>query len=181
MSYNFCCLGTNQGYWGRRSYCLRDKTSDYLLLEPGSYALRVKVYWKNQDSGKFTLACNSERKLTIQRANKANYKQFLKFYMLPTARQDNEMNDIGNNCVLASGWMSPYMYCYVHNKGKGTLKLSVELTKNTNIRIPKKFSQDGKTFTMVVPAGNEELVFLKKDQRTGGGSIGWAFSSQYDR
>lgn len=100
--------------------------------------------------------------------------------MLPAAREDKEKNDIGNECIFSSGWISPYMYCYVKNNGSGNLNLNVEITKSENIRISKRFSQDGKSFVLKVPKGGEELVFLKKIERTGGGSIGWSFSSEYE-
>lgn len=172
-------IGTNPGYFGERSYSLKEDTSDYILLKPGKYVLRVKAFWKNKDTGDFTLVCNSQRQVSIAKANRADYKNFLSLHMLPIARQDKDTTDLGNDSLSTNAWHATYCYAYFKNGGAGTLNLNLECTKLTNMIIPKRFSTNGRTFSITVTASGEEIVFFKKKDRTGGGSYEWEWTTQY--
>ena len=72
----------NNGIWGREFYGFKETDLGYLELAPGSYVLRIKVRWRDEDKGKYTVVVNSEKPLTLTHAKREKYKDFLKNFFL---------------------------------------------------------------------------------------------------
>lgn len=167
----------NNGIWGREFYGFKETDLGYLELAPGSYVLRIKVRWRDDDKGKYTVVVNSEKPLTLTHAKREKYKDFLKNFFLEKVLAEEPFN-IKNNCVFAASWAENFMGIYVRNDGKGTLNFKVTLKDLDNIRIGKRFKVGNEdAFVFKVPPKGYDIQYLKKIDITKSGKYGWEFKT----
>lgn len=165
----------NQCYWGRRSCGIKGSPNDFLVLEPGRYVLRVKLF-KGEETPdpSYTVTTYSDLPVNIMRAKRENYKGFLHKYLLGIARADPKRNDMLRNCYFIANWESPYMYIYLENRGDSAVwNCTVKLEKMDNVRISKVNRLDDETIGFKIAKDTDACAIIKKINRPEAGTAKW--------
>lgn len=147
------------------------------LKEAGEYIIRAKVEWRHGHEDTCTISAYSSAVVSFEKI--AAIKDFQSKYCTLLALQNQEEKYLIGNSVSVVDCYGKYVYALIKNKDDKELKVGIEFTKLDNIRLSKFGRQSDTTFALTIPAGENQLIFLKIINPTLPCAYDWSWQSSF--